>query len=105
VAFAAHWLQNPKIFVLDEPFSALDPVSLLEIRDLLQELKKEMTLIVSSHHLEETALLCDYYLILNQGKILKMGESLTSYEEKREIFEKTFRSFSDRPTNSLSQEI
>ena len=61
---------NPPILVLDEPSVGLDPKQIIEIRNLINELKKDHTLIISSHILPEISAVCDRVLIINKGSIV-----------------------------------
>lgn len=63
-------LHNPKVLILDEPTSGLDPNQILEIRDLITELGKEKTVILSSHIMQEVQAVCDRIIIINKGKIV-----------------------------------
>ncbi len=62
---------NPDFIILDEPISGLDPKQIIEIRNLIRELAKEHTIIISSHILSEISLTCDRVYILHQGQIVK----------------------------------
>ena len=73
-------LGSPEILILDEPTVGLDPKQINEIRDLIKELGKEHTVILSSHILSEISAVCDYVLILSHGKLVASDtlENLTS---------------------------
>lgn len=60
----------PEIIILDEPTVGLDPVQIIEIRDLIKELGKEHTVILSSHILSEIQAVCDYVFIISKGKLV-----------------------------------
>lgn len=72
-------LGNPRFLILDEPINGLDPVSMVEIRELLKKINKEknMTMLISSHILSELSELATCYGIINNGKLL---EEITSEE-------------------------
>jgi len=70
VGLALAMLHDPEILILDEPTSGLDPNQILEIRELIRELGKEKTVILSSHIMQEVQALCDRVIILNRGKII-----------------------------------
>ena len=70
VGLAQALLGSPEILILDEPTVGLDPKQILEIRDLIKELGKEHTVILSSHILSEISAVCDYVLILSHGKLV-----------------------------------
>ncbi|MFB1081502.1 ABC transporter ATP-binding protein [Jeotgalibacillus sp. JSM ZJ347] len=61
-------IHSPKILLLDEPVSALDPAGRKEVMTLLKELKKEVTILYSTHVLHDAQVLCDDVLMMNKGK-------------------------------------
>ena len=68
-------LHDPKVLLMDEPASGLDPRARIEIRELLRELHRMgKTIVISSHILSELAELCDAVGIIEQGKLLFSGE-------------------------------
>lgn len=67
-------LHKPRIVFLDEPTSALDPMGRKEILDLILELKKEMTVFLSTHILSDVERVCDRVAVLNKGKVLMEEE-------------------------------
>ncbi|MCK9331218.1 MAG: ATP-binding cassette domain-containing protein [Candidatus Cloacimonetes bacterium] len=73
VGIAQAIIHNPKILILDEPTTGLDPNQIAEIRELIKELGKEKTLIISSHILQEVQAVCDRIVIINNGKIVGQG--------------------------------
>lgn len=70
VGIAQALLGNPEIIILDEPISGLDPKQIVEIRNLIIELGKEHTILLSSHILSEVYQTCDRFLFLHEGTIL-----------------------------------
>lgn len=68
VGLAAAMIGDPEVLILDEPTVGLDPKQIIEIRDLIRELAKNHTVILSSHILSEVAAVCDRVLIINKGK-------------------------------------
>ncbi|MBI5623020.1 MAG: ATP-binding cassette domain-containing protein [Elusimicrobia bacterium] len=66
-------IHDPDVLVLDEPTSGLDPNQVHEVRDLIRELKKEKTLLLSTHILSEVQAVCDRVIILNAGRIAADG--------------------------------
>ncbi|MBQ8626536.1 MAG: ABC transporter ATP-binding protein [Agathobacter sp.] len=70
VGLAQAVLGFPEIIILDEPTVGLDPVQIIEIRDLIRELGKEHTVILSSHILSEIQAVCDYVFIISKGKLV-----------------------------------
>lgn len=70
VGLAQAILGFPEIIILDEPTVGLDPVQIIEIRELIKELGKEHTVILSSHILSEIQAVCDYVFIISKGKLV-----------------------------------
>ena len=70
VGLAQTLIHNPDILVLDEPTSGLDPNQIVEIRELIREIGKHKTVILSSHILPEVQATCNRVLIINDGKIV-----------------------------------
>lgn len=75
VGIAQAILGNPKIIILDEPTIGLDPIQIVEIRDLIKELGKEHTVIFSSHILSEVQAVCDKILIISKGKLIAFDDA------------------------------
>lgn len=70
VGFAQALIGYPEILILDEPTSGLDPKQIIEMRDLIKSLKKDRTILISSHILSEIDAICDRVIIINKGKIV-----------------------------------
>lgn len=70
VGLAQAILGYPEVIILDEPTVGLDPKQIIEIRNLIKELKKKHTVILSSHILSEVSAICDYVLIISHGKLV-----------------------------------
>ncbi len=69
VGFAQALLGNPKFLILDEPTVGLDPNQVIEVRNIIKDLKKEHSVIFSSHILSEVSAVCDRVVIINKGDI------------------------------------
>ena len=74
VGIAQALLGNPKVIILDEPTVGLDPIQIIEIRDLIRELGREHTVVFSSHILSEVQTICDQILIIAKGKLVAFDE-------------------------------
>lgn len=74
VGIAQALLGNPKVIILDEPTVGLDPIQIIEIRDLITELGKTHTVIFSSHILSEVQAICDRIVMIAKGKLVAFGE-------------------------------
>jgi ABC-2 type transport system ATP-binding protein len=70
VGLAQAILHNPQVLILDEPTSGLDPNQLIGIRQLILELGKTKTVILSTHIMQEVEAVCDHVIIINKGKIV-----------------------------------
>lgn len=80
VGLAQSMIHNPEILILDEPTTGLDPNQIAEIRNLIKELGKDKTVILSTHILSEVSAACSRAIIINEGKIAAEGttKELTS---------------------------
>ncbi|MGN0629022.1 MAG: ABC transporter ATP-binding protein [Oscillospiraceae bacterium] len=74
VGIAQALLGNPRVIILDEPTVGLDPIQIIEIRDLIRELGQEHTVIFSSHILSEVQTICDRILIIAKGRLVAFDE-------------------------------
>lgn len=70
VGIAGAIIHDPKILILDEPTNGLDPNKIVEIRELIKELGKEKTVLISTHILSEVEATCSRAIIINQGNVI-----------------------------------
>ncbi|PQB08039.1 gliding motility-associated ABC transporter ATP-binding subunit GldA [Polaribacter filamentus] len=92
VGLAAAILHNPKVLILDEPTTGLDPNQIVEIRELIKELGKEKTVLFSTHIMQEVEAICDRVIIIKKGEIL-VDKKLTELKQNnQQIIEVTFNS-------------
>jgi len=80
---------NPEVILMDEPCSALDPIATTKIEDLLFELKKNYTIVIVTHNLQQAARVSDYTAFMYMGELIEYGRT-------EEIFE--------RPKNKKTQD-
>ena len=71
LGLAAALIHNPKLLVLDEPMTGLDPNQIQEIRSLIKSLSPETTILLSTHILQDISAICDRILVLNQGQLVQ----------------------------------
>jgi ABC-2 type transport system ATP-binding protein len=76
-------IHNPKVLILDEPTTGLDPNQIVEIRNLISEVGKEKTVMLSTHIMQEVEAICDRAIIINNGKIV--ADDATSNIKKNSL--------------------
>ena len=95
VCIAAAILHNPKVLILDEPTTGLDPNQIIEIRALIQELGKNKTVLFSTHIMQEVEAVCDRVIIIKKGQILVDKKLEELQDSKQQIIEITFNTSLD----------
>ncbi len=111
VGLAAALIHDPDILILDEPTTGLDPNQLVDIRQLIKNLGRDKTLILSSHIMQEVEHLADRVLIIDKGKIMADESLKTLQSGQQQIIEVEFdirieREFLDRlPHISAAENI
>ncbi|PID88813.1 MAG: gliding motility-associated ABC transporter ATP-binding subunit GldA [Bacteroidia bacterium] len=75
VGMAQALLHNPDVLILDEPTTGLDPNQIIEIRELIKEVGKEKTVLLSTHIMQEVEAICDQVIILNKGEVVAQGST------------------------------
>ncbi|MBZ0283352.1 MAG: ABC transporter ATP-binding protein [Anaerolineae bacterium] len=73
VGLASALLHDPDVLILDEPTIGLDPIQVLELREVVRDLGKHHTVLFSTHILSEAEQICDKVVIINQGQIIAQG--------------------------------
>lgn len=88
IQFIATVVHNPKLLILDEPFSGLDPINTNLIKDEIAELNRQGTSIIfSTHRMEQVEKVCDRIVLINQGKVILEGDvDQVQQEYKDNIF-------------------
>jgi len=80
---------SPSFILLDEPFSGIDPIAVLDIQGIIRQLKsKGIGIIITDHNVRETLGVCDRAYILNEGRILEEGspEKIAQSQKAREVY-------------------
>jgi len=80
---------QPKVILMDEPCSALDPIATAKIEDLIEELKKNYTVVIVTHNMQQAARVSDYTGFFYLGKLIEFGETKQIFENpKMDLTEK-----------------
>ncbi|MBI3510752.1 MAG: gliding motility-associated ABC transporter ATP-binding subunit GldA [Bacteroidetes bacterium] len=92
VGLAQALIHDPKVLILDEPTTGLDPNQLTEIRELIRNIGKEKTVMLSTHIMQEVEILCNRVIIINKGRIVtdQETETLQQVEENRMVIHVEF---------------
>ncbi|MDF2437128.1 MAG: gliding motility-associated transporter ATP-binding subunit GldA [Bacteroidota bacterium] len=99
VGLAQALIHDPKVLILDEPTTGLDPNQLAEIRNLIIQVGKQKTVMLSTHIMQEVEAMCDRVIIINKGKIV--ANSDTESLQKSQIENKYYITVEfDRPANT-----
>lgn len=85
---AAALIHNPEVLILDEPTTGLDPNQVVEIRQLIHNIGKEKTVLLSTHVMQEVEAMCSRIIIINEGKIVADNAVATIAET---VSQKTFK--------------
>ncbi|WP_370407572.1 gliding motility-associated ABC transporter ATP-binding subunit GldA [Tenacibaculum dicentrarchi] len=90
VGLAAAILHDPEVLILDEPTTGLDPNQLVEIRELIKELGKDKTVLISTHIMQEVEAVCTRVIIINKGEIVIDKPIVELKTSKEQIIKVTF---------------
>ncbi|MDR1718755.1 MAG: ABC transporter ATP-binding protein [Dysgonamonadaceae bacterium] len=107
LALAVALLNHPEILFLDEPTTGLDPHSRLDLWNILKKLKDrgETTLILTTHYMEEAESLCDYIIIVDEGKILREGRLEELLDERSRNLDELFINLTGKKLNDADETI
>lgn len=90
VGLAQAIIHDPQVLILDEPTTGLDPNQLVEIRNLIKELGKNKTVMLSTHIMQEVQAICERAIIINHGRIVA-DDSIANLTQKNSNLEKVFQ--------------
>ena len=96
VGLAAAILHHPKVLILDEPTTGLDPNQLIEIRALIKQLGKDKTVLFSTHIMQEVEAVCDRVIIIQKGKIIIDKQLAELQNNKQQVIKVVFDSPFDK---------
>ena len=75
---------EPEILLMDEPASALDPIATGKIEDLIRDLKKDYTIVIVTHNMQQAARVSDYTAFLYMGELIEYGDTDRLFTNPRE---------------------
>ena len=76
---------SPEVLLLDEPASSLDPISTLKLEELIQELKRNYTVVIVTHNMQQAARVSDYTCYMYLGELIEFNETETLFTNPREM--------------------
>ena len=82
-------VRDPKFMLLDEPFAGIDPIAVIDIQKIIEQLKRKgIGVIITDHNVRETLAICDHAYIIKDGEIIRKGtpEEIASDEHVRQIY-------------------
>lgn len=88
VGLAQALIHDPKVLILDEPTTGLDPNQLVDVRNLISEIGRQKTVMLSTHIMQEVSAICDRVIIINRGNIVadEQGRDIVSANVKTFVF-------------------
>ena len=101
VGLAHAMMSDPEILILDEPTSGLDPNQIVEIRDIIREIGREKTVILSTHILSEAEATCDRIIIIHNGRIVADDRTMTLKQAGRQSGQIHLALMNADPTEAL----
>jgi ABC-2 type transport system ATP-binding protein len=105
VGIAQTLLHDPSVLILDEPTSGLDPNQILEIRNLIKEIGRNKTILLSTHIMQEVEAICDKVIIINKGGIVADGNTRHLQNTEKEKFQTILVEFNDNPSEEEIKKI
>ncbi len=94
VGLAQALIHEPKVLILDEPTSGLDPIQVVEIRQVIKDLGKDKTVLLSTHIMQEVEAMCDRVIMISKGKLVA-DDLVTTLTKDGKSLEDTFRSLAN----------
>ncbi len=100
VGLAQALIHNPKVLILDEPTSGLDPNQIIEIRNLISEIGKEKTIMLSTHIMQEVEAICDKIIIVNKGEIVANDKTQNIQNQAKAVNQVVLVEFNTDPNSN-----
>jgi len=100
VGLAQALIHDPKVLILDEPTSGLDPNQIIEIRNLISDIGKEKTIMLSTHIMQEVEAICDKIIILNNGQIVANDETQNIQQQSQNAAQVVLVEFNKDPNSN-----
>jgi ABC-2 type transport system ATP-binding protein len=105
VGLAQALLHDPAVLILDEPTSGLDPNQIIEIRNLIKEIGKDKTILLSTHIMQEVEAICDRVIIINKGVIVADSITRQLQNKEKDPFLTVFVEFNEDPLQEELERI
>jgi len=105
VGLAQALIHNPKVLILDEPTSGLDPNQIIDIRNLISDIGKQKTVLLSTHIMQEVEAICDKIIIINNGRIVADDKTGSIHSNTIEKFQTVVVEFDAEISSKLLKEI
>lgn len=102
VGLAQAILHEPDLLILDEPTNGLDPNQIIEIRNVIREIGREKTVILSTHIMQEVEALCSRVILIHKGQIL-MDSPIEEFKGKFESLEEAFANYTSEKKKQISE--
>lgn len=102
VGLAQAILHEPDLLILDEPTNGLDPNQIIEIRNVIREIGREKTVILSTHIMQEVEALCSRVILIHKGQIL-MDSPIEKFKGKFESLEEAFANYTSEEKKQISE--
>ncbi len=105
VGLAQALIHDPNILILDEPTSGLDPNQIIEIRNLISEIGKEKTVLLSTHLMQEVEAICNRIIIINKGEIVANDKVKDITKNIAEAYQTIFAEFNTEVNREVLEKI
>ncbi len=105
IGLAQALIHDPKVLILDEPTSGLDPNQIIDIRNLISDIGKQKTVLLSTHIMQEVEAICDKIIIINNGKIVADDKTKSIQNKAIDKYQTVVVEFDAEISSKLLKEI